>query len=411
MLTALVTGNMIGSGIFLLPASLASIGSISLLSWCLTATGALVLAFIFAQMSTRLPIQSGGPYLFVLKTLGQFLGFQTALNYWIAIWIGNAAVAIATVGYLSFFFPHLSPTWTAIGIIWGLTIINLMGIRLSGWVQLLTTILKLIPLAMIILLGWQYFHADFLTQSFNVSGKSHFSALSMGAALTLWAFTGLESATVPAELSENPNRNIPLATIIGTLITVLVYVLSSLLIMGMIPNATLAHSEAPFTDAAVIILGHWGGVLIALGAVISCVGSLNGWIMLQGQISRAAALDGLFPALFKKESRRGTPSNALIISSILVTLILFMSASDSIVGQFNILILLANFAFLLPYFYTSVSHWMTREANNWKMILPFSGMGYSLWMLESTGHQAIAYGGLLILVSVPLYAFICTRRT
>ncbi|MCK4609131.1 MAG: amino acid permease, partial [Gammaproteobacteria bacterium] len=290
MLTTLVAGNMIGSGVFLLPANLASIGSISLLSWGITALGAFFLAMVFAKMSVLVP-KTGGPYAFAQAGFGEFVGFQTAYNYWIAIAIGNAAIAIAMVSYLADLWPILNqPLYsatTAIVTVWLLTAVNLKGVRMVGFTAMVTTILKLVPILLVAIFGWWHFHPEYLTHSFNVTHHSNFSALSHAATLTLWAFVGVESATVPASSVLNPKRDIPIATLLGTLIAAVVYIASSTAIMGMIPASVLAHSTSPFAAAAGIIFGKWGDWIIAAGAAISCFGSLNGWILIQGQVPMA----------------------------------------------------------------------------------------------------------------------------
>ena len=416
-LTALVAGNMIGSGIFLLPANLASLGSISLLSWGFTALGAFFLALMFARMGYMIP-KTGGPYAYARLGLGNFIGFQTAYSYWIAIWTGNAAIALAATGYASVFWPSLAEPFTAalvaIGIIWALTAINILGIREAGVVQLFSTILKIIPLGVIAFMGWKYFHPDYLNLAYNVSGESNFSALSQGAALTLWAFIGVESATIPADSVENPTRTIPLATLFGTLIATLVYIVSSVVIMGMIPHEALMHSPSPFADAADIIFGSDGKSMVALGAVISCVGCLNGWVLLQGQVAMAAARDGLFPAIFAKLNRKKVPFVGLIIASLLISLLLLLTVSDTLVKSFYVIILLTVLASLIPYLYTAIaaivlykqSDIPTSWIHTFIAILAFL---YSCWAIFGIGKTYIQYGALLLLSAIPLYAFFKKR--
>ena len=422
MLIALVTGNMIGSGIFLLPASLAQLGSISLYSWILTALGSIVLALVFARMSVLVP-KTGGPYAYAKAGFGEFVGFQTAYHYWAALWIGNAAIALALVGYLRVFFPSLSgsaeTTWTAIGFVWVLTFINIIGIARAGMIQIVATVIKLLPLLFIIFFGWFYFHPAYLTQSFNTSGTSNWVAISHGASLTLWAFIGLEAATVPQGSVDNPRRNIPLATVIGTLIGAVVYILSSLVIMGMIPADLLAKSTSPFADAAGLMFGKAGLYLIAAGATISCFGALNGWIMLQGQVAMAAADDGLFPKIFAQRNHHQSPYLGLIISSLLITILLLMQMSSSLIDQFNVCILLAVFASVLPYLYTTVAQWILAKKGSshsgqvqsalrrrLDISIAVLALIYSAWAIMSTGETVIVYGMCLLVSSIILYGFV-----
>jgi basic amino acid/polyamine antiporter, APA family len=414
-LTSLVAGNMIGSGVFLLPSTLAQLGSLSLISWLFTATGSFILALVFSRMSLLVP-KTGGPYAYAQYGLGNFMGFQTAYSYWIAIWAGNAAIALAGVSYLSVFFPSLSDPIIAcivsIVFIWIFTLINIQGVHNAGFIQLVTTVLKMIPILLIATIGWFYFKPEFLTNSINVTTPhmSNFNLITHAATLTLWAFIGLESATVPADSVKNPKRDIPLATLLGTLIAMVVYITSSTTIMGMIPNANLQTSLSPFADAAEIIFGSWGKWIIAGGAVISCLGCLNGWILLQGQIPMAAARDGLFPKIFKKENSKGVPYYGLIISSILISVLLFFSISPNLVTQFKVIILTATLANLIPYLYTPVVEIiLIRDKKPIKMISLITsiiGIIYSFWAILGSGQDILVGGAILILSSVPLYIFI-----
>jgi APA family basic amino acid/polyamine antiporter len=419
MLTALVAGNMIGSGIFLLPASLATIGSISIFSYCFTALGAFLLAIVFSKMSLLVP-KTGGPYAYAQTAFGNFIGFQTAYSYWIYLWIGNAAVAVAMVGYLAVFWPilhHPIPASSvAIATIWLLTLVNTRGAHSVGILLIITTIIKYIPIVLIAILGWWYFHPQFLTQSFNISGRSNFSALSHAATLTLWAFVGLESATVPAGSVANPKRDIPLATLLGTLIAAIVYITSSTAIMGMIPAPILAKTTSPFAAAANIIFGHWGQWLIAAGAAISCFGCLNGWILLQGQVPMAAAKDNLFPSIFGKCNKADVPIKGLFITSILTSSLLLLTADPNLVKQFHLLILMATFAALITYLYTAVAEIIVlkqQQKTYQKMhfFIAICATIYAYWTIFGAGSQIIFYTIIMIFTSVPLYAWIYWRKS
>lgn len=423
MLTALVTGNMIGSGIFLLPASLASYGSISLLAWIFTSAGALLIGLVFAKLSTIMP-RIGGPYAYCREGFGDFVGFQMAYNYWIALWVGNAAIAVAFTGYLGFFIPALHGNaflsfLVSASMVWLMTIVNIIGVRHAGLVQLVTTVLKLMPLLLIATLGLLFIDPENL-KHFNLTGKSDFSALTGAATLTLWAFIGLESATVPAENVENPQRNIARATILGVLITAAVYIFSTLAVMGAIAPEQLKHSTAPFADAAKIMFGPVGGVLIAIGAVISCFGALNGWTLLQGQIPLAAARDGLFPKIFAKETRSGTPVMGLIISSVLITLLLLLTLSENLVKQFTFIILLATLASLIPYLFTTMAQLIVfikhREMFKGKrllgsVIIAILASAYAFWTIAGSGQEIVYYGVLLLFSSIPVYAWMKWRAS
>jgi APA family basic amino acid/polyamine antiporter len=422
-LTALVTGNMIGSGIFLLPAALAAIGSIGIVGWIFTATGAIFLSIIFARLGYLLP-KTGGAYTFCREGFGDFIGFQIAFSYWVQSWVGNAAIVLAFVGYLSVFWPELTANpWVTFGVatatVWLLTGVNLLGIREAGWVQLVTTILKLTPLLAIILFGIWYIQAGHFAQ-FNISGKSNFAAITDAATLTLWSFIGLEAATIPAGAVKNPQRDIPRATVIGTLIAAFVYILSTIAVFGLVPMETLAQSHAPYADAGKIVFGPWASSFIAIGAAISCFGCLNGWILVQAHVPLAAARDGLFPRMFTKLNRAGVPIWGLLVSSSLVTILLSLNLHKSLVKQFTFAILLATLASLIPYLYTMMSYFLinrrhpttipTSKSTIFLNIVAILGFCYAFWAMSGAGMDTVFYGIMLLFGSLPLYSYIQWRN-
>jgi len=412
-LTALVAGNMIGSGIFMLPSDLARLGSISLFSWVATTFGAFCLALVFSKMSLLIP-KSGGPYAYVQAGFGDFIGFQTAYYYWIAIWVGNCGIIVALIGYLRVFFPELANaglgTMVGLAIVWVITAINLAGVHTAGKVQLITTILKLIPILLIAIFGWWYIHPEYFTESFNVTGKSDFSAFSHGATLTLWAFLGVESATIPAASVDNPTRNIPLATLLGTAIAAIAYIASSAAIMGMLPASVLAEAVSPFAAAAKIIFGQWGEWIIAAGACISCIGVLNGWILVQGQIPMAAADDNLFPKIFAKRNKHDVPMWGLIITSFFISLFLWLSRSSDLVNQFQLIILIAATTTLVAYLYTAIAEIILlpkkHNKNIFNVIIALLAAIYSFWALFSSGMDIVFYVTMLIFTGIPVYIWV-----
>ena len=317
--TALVVGNMIGSGIFLLPASLAAFGGISLIGWLVASAGAILLALVFGNLSRLVPNTNGGPYAYTKVTLGEFPAYLVAWGYWVSIWCTNAAIAVALVGYLGIFFPILATNplaaiLTGLSFIWFFSWLNSKPIQTIGFVQLVTTILKIIPILFIALVGIFYINSDYYFP-LNLSTESNFSAIATTTTLTFFAFLGMESATIPSASVENSSSTIRKATIFGTLITIFVYVLSSAAIMGIIPAETLAKSTAPFADAAAMFWGESAKYWVAGGAVISTLGALNGWILIQGQIPMAAAQDDLFPKVFGKLNKNGSPIIGIVEQS------------------------------------------------------------------------------------------------
>jgi APA family basic amino acid/polyamine antiporter len=417
MCTALVVGNMIGSGVFLLPASLAPYGTISIVGWLFTSAGAILLALTFARLSRRVQ-SAGGPYTYTRAGFGDFAGFLVAWGYWISIWAGNAAISVAFASYLSVFLPAIGAStrlaaMAALLAIWALTIVNVAGVRSAGIVQLVTTIMKLIPLVGIALFGLFYLDPSHFSP-LNPSSESSFSAVSACAALTLWAFLGLESATIPADDVKDPSKTIPRATVIGTIIAAVVYVLGTVAVMGVLPRAALSDSIAPFSDAAAAMWGSWAGYLVAAGAMVAAFGALNGWILLQGQLPMAAARDGVFPAAFARMSRRGTPAVGIVISSGLASVLIIMNFTRGLVGAFTFILLLATLTVLFAYALCSMAELLlaAKEKNGLKKkltlaasIIPSLAFLYSLWAIGGSGRDTVYWGFLLLLAGVPFYVF------
>jgi APA family basic amino acid/polyamine antiporter len=423
MCTSLVIGNMIGSGVFLLPASLAPYGGISIIAWGITAIGATFLALVFARLSRMVP-KAGGPYAYTRRGFGDFAGFLVAWGYWISILATNAAISVAFVSYLTVFWPALAENSllaviVALGTIWFLSGVNAMGVRSGGLVQLITTILKLIPLIAIATLGLLYFNVDNFTP-FNASGQAPMSAVTATVALTLWAFLGLESATIPADGVVNPERTISRATLIGTFLTAAVYVLGTVAVMGIIARDGLAASTAPFADGASKIWGAWAGYAVGLGAVISCFGALNGWILLQGQIPLASARDNLFPAFFKRVSKNGTPVAGIVFSSVLVTVLMAMNYAKGLVELFTFIILLATLTCLVPYVFSSMALLMIFIKDRDKLsgqrlvgssVIAVLAFLYSAWAIGGSGRDTVYWGFLLLVAGIPVYVWIRWRHS
>ena len=423
MSTSLVSGNMIGSGIFLVPATLALFGGISIIGWLFSTAGAILLSVVFARLS-RLVKGVGGPYIYARKSFGDLAGFLVAWGYWISIWSGNAAISVAAISYLSSFCPaiagnHFLSGLLAISAIWVFTWINTLGIRKVGFVQLIFTILKILPLIAITIFGFFYFDPGNF-KPFNLSGDSAFSAIGRTAAITLWAFLGLESVTIPADKIKDPERTIPRATIFGTLLVAVIYIGSTVAVMGIISPQELANSTAPFADAANNIWNSWAGYVVAGGAVIACFGALNGWILLQGQLPMAAAKNDIFPKIFRKTSKKNIPIFGLVISSILATILIFMNYTRGLVEMFTFIIMVATLATLLPYLLSAASevviYFRNQEEFNQKQLISKSIISilavlFSIWAIVNLGLEIIGLGFLLLLAGIPFYLWLKKRPT
>ena len=414
--TALVVGNMVGSGVFLLPASLAAFGGISILGWIGSSVGAIFLALMFSKLSKLVPNSIGGPYAFTRVGLGDFAAYLVAWGYWTSIWCTNAAIAVAFVSYLSVFIPALATNTflsvgTGLSAVWLLTWVNTIGVKEAGLVQLITTILKLTPLVLIAIVG--LFYIDIKNFSpFNISGTSDFSAITATATLTLFAFLGLESATIPSGNIHEPEKTIPKATMIGTIVTILVYVLGTVAVMGMIPAHDLKNSNAPFADAAAILWGDSARYWVAAGAIVSTFGALNGWILLQGQIPYAASRDKMFPVIFSRENKKGSPYMGLVISSVLISALMMMNFTKGLTDTFTFMILLTTIMVLVPYLFSAASYGIILLQHKfWKrdlisnIIIAAMAFAYSFWAVIGSGQETVYWGFVALISGIPFYVW------
>jgi APA family basic amino acid/polyamine antiporter len=401
---------MIGSGVFLLPASLAPYGMASLYGWALSTTGALLLAVVFARMSARYPV-CGGPYAYARVAFGDFTGFVMAWSYWISVWCAVAAIAVAFAGSMESIFPALfahraNSAACALIVLWLCTGFNLAGVRTAGITQLVITILKLLPLFVVIGVGASALDAHSFTP-FNPSRGSWLSVTTTTAALALWALQGMECATIPAEHVEDAERTIPRATFIGVALAAVVTVAACTVVLGLVPLDKLATSTAPFADAASRLFGPGAGIAMAAAMAVSCFGALNGWILVQGQVPFAAARDGLFPAYFAQVDANGTPRVGLIVGSVLATVLVCANFTGSLVAVFTASILLATASALLPYVFSAAAMLkLERSAPDratWRFVVAALALVYGTWALVGTGAQALLWGAGLLVAGVPFY--------
>jgi APA family basic amino acid/polyamine antiporter len=417
---ALVVGNMIGSGVFLLPASLASYGGLSLIGWIVSATGSVLLAMVFARLA-RLDPAAGGPYAYTRRAFGDLPAFLVAWGYWISVWSANAALSVAFVGYLDPFVPSIvrSPARAAllaVSILWLLTAVNMRGARVAGRVQVLTTTIKILPLVIVAVAGLALFepaHFALAQRDPSAIGIGLMSVVT----LTLWAFLGLESATIPASLIRDPDRTIPRATIAGTLIAAVIYILSTIGVMSLVAPGALAASTAPFADAARTVFGDRAAALVAIGAAVSCFGALNGWVLIVGQWPLAVARDGLFPTVFARVTGRGTPAAGMILAGVLSTTLIAMNYSRGLVGLFTFIILLATLSTLLPYTLCSLASLLmsTGRLRKWQAVSRTGALVaalafvYSLIAIAGAGREVIGWGAVLAAAGLPVYFWMRRR--
>ena len=415
--TSLVTGNMIGAGVFLMPAALAAYGSISLLGWVFSAIGAFLLAKIYSNLSKLMPQADGGPYAYTRRGLGDFAGFLVAWGYLVSVWSTNAAIAVAFVSALSTFFPMLATSavaavLTGLGTIWFLTWINTKGIVTSGKFQLATTILKIIPLVAVAI-GGLFFLKLKNFHPFNASNTSDFAAITATTTLTFFAFLGVECATIPSCSVANPEKNIPRATMLGTLTATVVYILSSISVMGMLSAKELQHSVTPFADAAVMMWGNGASYLVSTGVAIAALGALNGYILIQGQIPFAIAKDRLFPPIFGKQNKKAAPAFGIVIGSMVVSVMMAMNYTKGLAEQFKFLILLSTLTVLVPYLFSAAAYILIKVEKKYaegkwfpSILLASMAFVFSLWMVIGAGQEVVYWGFVLLMAGVPFYVWI-----
>jgi APA family basic amino acid/polyamine antiporter len=402
--TALVVGSMIGSGVFLLPASLAPYGAASLAGWGITLCGAMLLALTFSRLARRWP-RTGGPYVYAREGFGELSGFVVAWSYWTSTCCGNAAIAVAFAGSIGAVFPALTATppraaACALGALWLCSAVNLAGVREAGRMQVVTTALKLLPL---LLFGGValWFVDSSHYRPFNPSGESLPDAVQATVALTLWAFLGLEAATVPAGAIRDPSRTIPRATVFGTLLAGVATILACTAVLGLLPMDVVKSSQAPMADAARQLWGPVAGIGIALVAAVSCFGALNGWVLVAAQIPFAAARDGVLPRRFATLDRNGTPVFGVVVSSVLSSILVLSNFTHTLVQLFTFSILLSTAAILLPYV-VSTAAWLRRGDGGGRIVAALA-LIYGLYALVGTGSEALLWGAALVAAGLPVY--------
>jgi APA family basic amino acid/polyamine antiporter len=412
---ALVVGNMIGSGIYLLPAGLAPLGWNALIGWAVTIGGAMCLAFVFARLSAKLPL-AGGPYAFANAAFGPAVGFAVAWSYWVLIWAGNAAVALAVVSALSLVFPTLTATpglsgVAALAITWSLIAVNIRGVALAGQVQLVTTLLKLVPLVgVIVLAAWLLLRDGAGAVAPSTPVPLGAGAIAGAAALTFWGFLGVESATVPADKVEDAARVVPLVTLVGTALTGLVYFLVAAAVALLMPAEITAASPAPIAEFLGRTLGPGMAALVALFAAVSAFGALNGFILLQGEMPWAMAKGGVFPAWFAKEGARGTPVRAHIVSGLLVTAVMALNYTSRTGQLFQDIALISLAAGMVAYLACALA-----AIRLFPRDLPLVGAaaisaGFVLWMVWGLGLKADLWGLGLMTLGLPVFFWVRRGR-
>ena len=352
-LTTLVTVNMMGSGIIMLPASMAQIGAVSLLSWLITAVGSMAIAYCFAQCGIYCT-RSGGMSAYSEEAHGKSAFFLCSYLYFLSLMIGNVAIGISAVGYLTPFFPWLGSGAVpllvgAVMLIWFTTLANLGGAEITGRLGAISVWGVIVPVAGLSLIGWHWFSSATFQAAWNPGQIPVAQAITSSIPLTLWAFLGMESAAQNSDAVENPKRNVPLACLLGTLGAAVVYILSTSVIQGIVPNPDLANASAPFAMVYARMFNDSVGNVIMGLAVIACVGSLLGWQFTLAETAKVTAGQGLFPRLFTRTTARGVPLAGMLACAVLQSLIALSTLSPNASAQFSKLVNLAAVTNIIPY--------------------------------------------------------------
>lgn len=403
MSIALVTGSMIGSGVFLLPASLAPFGWNAVAGWVVTIAGALCLAHVLARLTAAAggPI---GPAELVERSFGPVAGFLIGFSFWVSVWAATATISIGAVSYAASFLPVLGahPAVSATGVIWAVTLVNLVGTRTAGGFQLVTTVLKLLPLIVVAaLIFWVLGdQGSAAITPFPDAGLS-LALVNQAAAITLWAMVGFEAACAASGRIADPERNVPRATFFGALLCGVIYLIVCSGIALMLPADRVAAANAPFELFVATFWSPGPAALVAAFAAISAVGAVNGWVLVQGEVPYEMAQRRLMPRWFAKAAGNGVPMRAVLVASVLATLLVFANSSRSMAGLFTFMALLT----------TSVTLWLylacALVALKRRIAVPFAvaGLVFGLWSLWGAGLTVSFYAFLLMMAGLPLYGW------
>lgn len=421
-MVSLVIGNMIGAGSYMMPMALAKYKIYAVIGWGISSIGAIFLAKLFAKMMILLP-KEGAPYSYAESVFGRFIGFQMSWGYWIMCPIGSASLMVSIIGTFNSILPIFS-TNVVLGIVISALIIvifsyiNLKGVHNTLRIQTIVTFLKLIPLILFSVIALYYFfnlgNSDVLSKYMDVKKVDFFDSILSSAALTFWSFVGLESATIPVGVD---SKIVSKATVIGVIFTACLYLLSLVGIFYVVPYEVLSTSMSPFVDAVRILFGDGASKIMAIAALLCFIGSLNGWILIQGQVGLSAAKSGIFPKIFAKLNLNGVPYFGVIFGSVIIIIVTLWQSSNVFTDQFENIILLASFCTLIPYVYfCSATFIIANSCDNIScnakkaiIILSLIGVAYSVSMVIGAGIDTVFIGTVMFLLISPLYISIMKK--
>ncbi|MGL5615942.1 MAG: APC family permease [Sarcina sp.] len=423
--TALVIGNMMGSGIFMLPATLAQVSTpvASILAWVFTGIGAIILSLTFANLGSKIP-KTGGVYEYSRLAFGDFWGFLTAWLYWNGSWIGNATIFIVVATYLGQVIgvltnnPLLGFLFCS-AILWTCTYINIRGTKFAGNIAAFITVFKIVLFIAFIAIALFNFDINNITEGIKTQGLG-LNTIPAAAAVTLWAFMGLETATVAGGEIKNPEKNVKRSTILGMLVSTILYIIISIAAMGAMSQANLANSSAPISDIIKSALGLKSITLLNIAIAISILGTALGWLLSTARVGFAAGEDGIFPKAFAKvHPKYGTPYVALIIGSIFINIIFIMNFTKGLIGAYNFIVLLATLSYLPIYASSTIAEILLmatdeskRTVKNYTLLVVrcLVGFAFSIWGIMASGSEVVMYGFVLLLLGIPIYGFMKLKK-
>ncbi len=409
---SIAVGCAIGSGIFMMPTMLAPYGLLGFGGWLVAGAGSILVALTMARLVKRIP-KTGGPYVYVNEGLGDFSGFIIAWTYWVACVSAIAGISIAFVGYLGFFLPQIASSQiyallASLMLIWIIVFLNIRSLENSSKFQLISTLLKLVPLMLIVLLGASNFDTSNLPE-LNPTNLHPISLIATVTTLVMWSFIGIETATVPADNVINPQETIPKVLIASVITILILYILVSIAIAALVPASELLDSSAPFALAASKILGVTGGAIISIGALISTLGSLNANTLTAGNLSLAAARDGLLPSKFVILTKNGTPIFTYLLTGVFVSILLMLNYTKGMVNAFVFMAMLSTLSTLIAYAFCAIAEFKFEKADakstqrNNALLLSCVTFLYAFFAIWGAGIEMIIYSLILILIGTPIY--------
>lgn len=407
---ALVISSQIGSGIFMLPISLAPYGTYSFISWVISGLGAISLALVFALLCAKFP-ETGGPHIYVKHAFGPTAAFFVGWTYWVISWVSSTAVVVASVGYLTpLFYGDISNLRLLLELLLFviITLINLRGVTAAGSVEFVLMIIKITALFSIPIIALFHFDRDNFIVSSEISSLTISQILARSTLLTMWCFIGLESATAPAGSVNNPAKIIPRAIVFGTICVAIIYLINSFAIMGLINGDELANSKAPYVDAIKIMFpGNWH-LIISVIAFIVCVGSLNAWVLASGQVALGLAENKLMPQFFTKKNRYDSPLWGIVISSLGTSILLIFTSSDNFAKQITSIIDFSVISFLFVYLACILAFlkFFIQEKSCYKLLIGIIATIFCCWIVFETPIKTLLIASLFTVSGIPIYLFL-----